>query len=349
MKKKEYIFRYFKLATFSNQRWQYEINPEIMSVWYLTFILFKLQEKYGNNFFTQMGVPCSLNSRDTEKQKTTAYKILISANSLISKYVNIDTFLKVKYTELLQNTKLLDYTEQDIIDYGLNIMPKAFAGLSSITQQGKLAKGMHLLADIGGGTTDIAFFTIVNDLPNIHAVISFPQGLNYIFEEYSQANNLLAMSKVQQLFRNNQEDFEDFVAYYHILLKDNTDKMIQRVEQEFANRKAIHGLSISKLRSALQDNHIVYCGGGSMYNSMRIALSNFTDIRLINKELLSIPYIKNKNIDVSLFTILATSYGLSIQLENEITMTPIEKVFDHLPRRKKEEYDWRNEHGLLDT
>ncbi|MDO8930709.1 MAG: hypothetical protein Q7W54_17180, partial [Bacteroidota bacterium] len=60
---------------------------------------------------------------------------------------------------------------------------------------------------------------------------------------------------------------------------------------------------------------------------------------------------KNNNIDASLFTILATSYGLSIQLlENEIHLTPIKNVFDHLPQKVvTNASDWHNEHGLADT
>jgi hypothetical protein len=126
--------------------------------------------------------------------------------------------------------------------------------------------------------------------------------------------------------------------------------MISQIINEFINRQRIHGLNFSNLRDALQNKPIMYSGGGAMYPSMRIKLSYFTDIRMINKELLDIPYIKNKNIDIQLFAILATSYGLSIQLENEIRMTPIEKLFEHLPQREmKTTNDWRNEHGLLDT
>ena len=358
---KKQIYRYFKLATFSKQQWEYSIEPEKISVWYLTFVLFKLQEKYGNDFFTQMGVPCSMEAQDTEIQINIAYKILKSANQLISKYENIDNFLKAKYTDLLQNTELVDCSAQDIIVYGINVLPEAFAGLSSITQQGKLGGGMHLLIDIGGGTTDIAFFTIAykEKLPNIHAVISFPQGLNYIFEEYIKENDWLSMSEVQQLFRNNQENFEKCVSYYHRKLKDNTDKMILRVVQEFLNKRNIHGFNVSPIRNVLQDRPIVYCGGGSMYDLMMIKLASydltggklasFTEKKLIDKELLNILYMKNKDIDVLLFPILATSYGLSIPLENEITMTPIEKLFDTLPQRNEKKDDGHNEYGLLDT
>jgi len=335
------IFRYFKLAAFSNQQWDYSIPPKIISVWYLTFILFKLEEKFGNNFFTQMGVPCSLNTQDTEKQISIAYKILISANELIKKYTNINNFLKAKYTDLLQNTKLtmqfaeqVDYKDQNFInEYGINILPEAFAALSSITKQGKFGIGFHLLADIGGGTTDIAFFAIIDKLPNIHAVISFPQGLNYIFEEYLKENDSLSIPEVQQLFNYNQAEFNESISNYHRHLRNRTKELIKIIEIVFS-KKLNEGYSEDDLKNAMKYKPIVYSGGGSMYENMRIELSNFKDIRLIDKELIGIPYIKNKNIDKQLFTILATSYGLSIQFVSEIIMIPFENIFDHLPKRK---------------
>lgn len=348
------IFRYFKLATFSSQFWKYKIKPEIITVWYLTFVLFKLQEKFGNEFYTQMGIPFNIIQAEAEKQKKIAYSILIAANVLISEYKTLNNFLKTKYTELLKNTELFDYNEQDIIDYGINIIPEAFAGLSSLTQQRRLERGMHLLIDIGGGTSDIAFFTITdNALPNIHAVVSFPQGLNFIFEEYTK-NNPISLSEAQQRFRHNQTEFNDSISIYHRQLEYKTKSVLERVEKEFINRQPIHKIDISALRTALENKPVVYCGGGSTYKCMRTSLANFTDLRLITKSLLNISYIKNKNIDDSMFTILATSYGLSIQMVNDIEMTPIENVFDHLPRVEKENSTKRNwisdyEHGLSDT
>ena len=215
----------------------------------------------------------------------------------------------------------------------------------------KLSRGMHLLADIGGGTTDIAFFTITeNNLPDIHAVLSIPHGLNYIFEKYIETNNSCSIVEIQHLFRETQQGFDEAVSLYHSKLKHKTENMIHRIKSEFKDRQSIHGFDIRKLIDALSDRPIVYCGGGSMYDKMRIQLHCFTDIKLISKGLLSIPYVKNNNIDASLFTILATSYGLSIPLENEIHLTPIKNVFDHLPQKVVDNTnDWHNEHGLADT
>lgn len=347
------IFRYFKLATFSNQFWKLKIKPEIISVWYLTYILFKLQEKFGNEFYTQMGVPFSMNKLNAEKQKQTALKILISANLLLSEYKTPDHFLKEKYTNLLQKTELFDYSEEDVVDFGLNIIPEAFAGLWSLTQQRRLERGMHLLVDIGGGTSDIAFFTITEDaLPNIHAIISFPQGLNYIFENHMASNGIRSIEEAQYEFVNNHMEFNDSIMKYQTLLINNTKAILEKVEKEFINRQPIHKIHISELKKALQNKPVVYCGGGSTYNCMIIALESFTDKKLITKDLLNIPYIKNRNLTDSMFPILATSYGLSIQIENNIEMTPVENIFDHLPLHENNKISRRfsdYEHGLSDT
>lgn len=350
---KKQIFRYFKIATFSNETWQHKIKPEIISAWYITFVLFNLQEKIGNDFYTQMGVPFSIIQTEAEKQKTIAYKILLTANMLIAEYKTLRNYLKTKYTDLLQNTQFFDYNGQDLIDYGLNVIPEAFAGLSSLTQQRRLERGMHLFVDIGGGTSDIAFFTITdNALPNIHAVFSIMLGLNNIFEEYAK-NNPIEISKIQEIFRHNQSEFAVSISEYHSKLESRAKNLIDRVKKEFVNRHPIHNIETSALWSALENKSVVYCGGGSTYNCMRIPLCNFTDIRLITRDMLNVSYLSNKNIDNSLFTILATSYGLSIQMENEMEMTPIENVFDHLPRVEKDnnkKSSWLSdyEHGLSD-
>ncbi len=345
------LFRYFKLATFSKQYWPYEIDPEIISAWYLTYLLFKVQEKIGPDFYTQMGVPYSMGERDCQEQKSIAFKILIAANRLIFEYKSLDNFLRAKYTELLDNTVLMSYSEQDILGFGINVIPEAFAGLTSITQKRKLNRGMHLLIDIGGGTTDIAFFTITdNNLPNIHAVLSFAIGLNYIFEEYAKTSNSQTIAEVEQKFRKKHEEFDEYISLYHNILKCQSDEMISRIEKEFLKRQPIHEIDIRKLKHALSNQPVVYSGGGSLYGQMRVKLQHFTDVRLINKELLNIPYVKNENIDDRIFTILATSYGLSIQSEEEIKMTHIEEVFDHLPPKEGIDYqEMHKEHGLADT
>lgn len=332
------VFRYFKIESFKRQNWEHSIDPEVISVWYITYVLFLLQERYGSEFYTQMGAPYTVKSDDEEKKRRISFKILISANMLLSKYVTLEKFLNAQYTELLQNTLFIDYTEQDVREYGINVLPEAFAGLSSVTQQGIIGTGMHLLVDIGGGTTDIAFFTVGGDkLPNIHSVRSLYYGLNNIYEDYKKDKSTFTQSDVYEIFNSMDEDFKSSIVKYHDSLKKEGNVILGQVKDEFLTIKDARNLEITRLYDALKNRPIVYCGGGSIFNNMRIKLPPFTDVKTIKKELLGIPYIKNPKIDPLLFPILATSYGLSIQLEDEIQMTPIEKLFTHLPKIEKKE------------
>jgi hypothetical protein len=260
--------------------------------------------------------------------------------------------LSEKYTNLLGKTDLnYNYSKDDLNFYGLNVMPEAYAGLSSITQQQRLETGMSLLVDIGGGTTDIAFFTITDNQPDIHAVISFPKGLNFVFEKYIHQNGRYSIIDIQEMFFMKSGDkliFNGAINEYKSELLTEVQKIIDRIRLSFEARRIHHNHPTSRLLDALKNRPAVFCGGGAIYESMQTTLLNFTDIKLISKSLLNIPFIINQNIEDKLFTILATSYGLSIPLENEIVLTPIEKVFNHLDAPETTDFDYKYDHGLSD-
>lgn len=345
-------FRYFKLASFSNSfNWNHSINSDNICVWYITNIIFTLQEKLGENFFLQMGIPSGLHKNHLESQKNKAYRILIAAYKLVDFYKSKADFLNEKYTTLLERTKLNSYSIAEINEYGLNVMPEAYAVLTSITQQKRLENGMSILVDIGGGTTDIAFFTIDNNQPDIHAVISFPKGLNYIFEQQLKLNSNLSIADMQAIFFEKEGDitiFQSSITSYKNELICEVKRMLTTIQQSFDQRFCFHKLPSSSLRDALKNRPVIFSGGGSIYESMRLKILDFTDIKLINKNLLNIPFILNNEIDDKLFTILATSFGLSIPLEDEIQITEIENVFNHIITKNSTDSDYTYEHGLTD-
>jgi len=346
-------FRYFKQATFSNSiKWNHQISADTISAWYLAYILFLLQKKLGEDFFVQMGIPSGINKNILSSQEKRAYAVLIAAYKLVELYKTKKKFLKEKYTNLLELTEIdYKYSEDDLFFYGLNVVPEAFAGLSSITQQKRIETGMNLLVDIGGGTTDVAFFTIRKNQPDIHAVISFPKGLNFVFEDYTKQNTNLSLADVHDMFfikKGDKTIFKSSISTYHNQLRSQVRKMVETIRKSFVQRKVFHNLPLSKLENALKNRPIVFCGGGSMYSSMRTRLTHFSDIKLIDKNLLNIPVIVNRKIDDKLYTILATSFGLSIPYENEIKLTPIEEVFNHLDAPETDHWEYKYEHGLTD-
>jgi hypothetical protein len=105
------------------------------------------------------------------------------------------------------------------------------------------------------------------------------------------------------------------------------------------------------LNEALLGRPIIYSGGGSTFDSLvEEGIGSFSDAKRISKESLSISTLKSDIQDDNLFSILSTSYGLSIPLEedeNEIILTDVSTLFDHIDTDKNDQgsgYD----HGLTD-
>lgn len=62
------IIRYFKQVTFATFP-ESKISQEdavLYSIWYLSYILFHLEEQYGQDFAIQMGVPTDSSHHETE-------------------------------------------------------------------------------------------------------------------------------------------------------------------------------------------------------------------------------------------------------------------------------------------
>ncbi|AVR44785.1 hypothetical protein C7S20_05615 [Christiangramia fulva] len=330
-KVEHFHYRYFKLASFSSEtRWKHSISPDVISVWYLTYVLFLLQEKLGNDFFIQMGVPSGI--KEFKRQERKAQKLLVSAYHLLEQFKSKDEFLKTKYTQLVEKTTLeIPFSEEDVFfKYGIKIIPEAYACLLTLTHQNRLPKGMNLLMDIGGGSTDIAFFTLNGQEPDIHSVISLHKGLNYILETYSDQNNNEEVKLLQKEFYADKagEKFLPIISIYKSEVKKEIKLLISDLYRSF---KASH-INPNNLKNALQDRPLVFCGGGATYKNMRTSILGFTDLKVINKNFLNIPYLLNKNISNELYPIFSTAYGLSIPMIDELKLTPVEKIFEHLPK-----------------
>lgn len=176
------IFRYFKQATFIGGEWNRvtSISNRTLCIWYLAYVIFLLEEKYGTNFSINMGIPADETSYEAKKKL--AVEILASAYNLVEDvYKNdFDSFLHERVDQLLLKTENKRYSKELKEEYWINIFPEAYASLIALTSRGKLPTGMSLTADIGGGTTDISFFTIENGNPMIYKFWSIPRGLNYV-------------------------------------------------------------------------------------------------------------------------------------------------------------------------
>lgn len=320
------IFKYFKQAIFAGREWKQDIDCRRLSIWYLSYVIFLLEEKYGTNFSINMGIPAD--SRTFHAIKALAVEILASAYYLVEEVYNNDIklFLAETVDQLKSKTVLLSYSEEIKDNYAINIFPEAYAGMLPLTSNGKLSNGMSITVDIGGGTTDISFFTIQKNKPTIYKYWSIPRGLNYIaeqsgFDYASGSFSKMVNHQVVELY--NRKLLE--VSY---LLKNELSR----------NFSAVTQIPKANLHKALQDRIVVYNGGGSTYKFLTKSIGSFTDVKLVDTEMWREVNMKNLNRVAHLSRMLTTAYGLSLgESDDEVKLCPLDTLFDGFAEYNKEE------------
>lgn len=322
------IYRYFKQSTFSDYKWNCNQSYLYLSVWYLSYIIFHLEEKYGQNFAIQMGVPTGSDKFEIKKHK--AVSLLLSAYHLVEEVFqnNLEKFLSTPIQDLEKLTTVIPYSEEKKNEYSLLVFPEAYAGLKSLTAQNKIESGMSLMVDIGGGTTDITFFTIEKGdySPKIYDYLSIPFGINFILETASP--NLLDKFEVNHDVNNIVSNtMDNAIKQYYSNLINACDGLVKKLRRNFEKT----GFPINKLNDALKNRVVVYSGGGATYSKLRKAILTFDDVKFVNSKVWDGMTIDDIGSLVSLCPILSTSLGLSISEVNDyVQLSSIENIFSHL-------------------
>lgn len=318
------VFRYFKQATFIGGEWNRaaSISNRTLCVWYLAYVIFLLEGKYGTNFSINMGIPAD--EETYEVKKRLAVEILATSYYLVEEVYKNDfnSFLNEKYKVLLTKTEDKRYSVELKDEYWINIYPEAYASLTALTSRRKLPIGMSLTADIGGGTTDISFFTIENGLPMIYKFWSIPRGLNYVAE--------------QSGFDYADGDFikrvlPEVVDKYNRKKNEIVYNLVKDLQRKIRNETSI---PVQNLRDALKDRILVYSGGGSTFHFLTTPIDTFTDVRVINSSIWNEENIKDKAVVSQLSALLTTAFGLSVSVSDEdVKLKSYSSLFSHLPKR----------------
>lgn len=322
------LFRYFKQATFAEYPWECKIEPEVLCVWYIAYIIFLLEDRYPEGFAINMGVPTD--DKNYHQKQELGTRILLTAYHLVEEVYHQDlrAFLKEKVNDLIGKTFLLPFSEDEKEYNRINIFPEAYASLIGLTSRGKLSEGMSINADIGGGTTDISFFIVKNRTPHIYKYWSIPCGLNYIAEmsgfDYSE---------------------KDFVKNAHkdIIAKFNKKKedIVYNLERNLIEMVRERGILKSNLIKALKDRILVYNGGGSTYSQISTPINLFSDVKVADADLWSEEIVKDKTKVGKLFNLLTTAYGLSVsEDDSEVVLRDFDNL---LSSYKKVESNERSE------
>lgn len=333
------IIRYFKQTVFRGSSYDGSMNQEdayYYSIWYIAYILFELEAVFGPNFTIQMGAPTDSGHINIAKQIAT--RIIVSAYKLVEDIFENDKelFLNTDYSALKQLTNIVVYSQEVKESYGLLVFPEAYACLKPLVSQKKIKEGMSLMIDIGGGTTDISFFTIEKNMPKVYDYFSINKGLNFLSCAYEKNKDYLDSN-----IRDASEIDDNRKSIFVKDIKNICNHIQEKLVSEFKQQTSLH---LNKLYDALKFRPLVYTGGGCTFMTLRERYNGFVDIRQVSGEewdKKSITQFNEIN-KFKLFPILSTAYGLSISTENDnIATTPFRDIFDKL-RGTKEEYDYHS-------
>lgn len=322
-------YRYFKQATFTEREWFGNIDSDTVCVWYLAFVLFCLEKEFGTDFAINMGVPADSNS--FEKKKQQAATLLLTAYYLVEDvyHNDMEAFLSEKVDILKEKTKFRICNELLKKEYNIKVFPEAYASMISLTSRGRLTPGMCLAVDIGGGTTDISFFTIMGKEPLIYRFWSLDKGLNFIVEESGYDYQDGAFEKLAQ-----KKVIHGFNMMRTELYRSLEGELYQKLSRETSIDKG-------NLTAALANRILVYNGGGSTFRSLTVETGTFTDVVLVNEDMWKTENVKEKDIVAPISPLLNTSYGLSVgKNDDRIPLCEFSELFGNLRSEGKADKDY---------
>lgn len=322
-------FRSFKQMVFSEGfDWRYEIDPMLVSIWYLCYVFFGLDQKYETrNLIVCMGTSSGQHNWRQNKEKAT--QIILTVYDLIENVFNHDRdkFLSCTLDELISITKIKEFSQEAKDANMIYVFPEAFANLNPLAKQKRFGAGVNAVVDIGGGTTDISIFIAPpgNEV-RIFDYSSIPYGVNAI-EKRGLEGHFDSVNGKMKFFSKK-------VIYHAQSLG------VKQVEAE----------------KIVKHRPIVFTGGGSMRPELRKPYCGFTDVKHIGSALL-----KNYSIDdaielASKIPLLSTSLGLALcsRDDSKIPLISYKELFKFVEEayvidsNKMDETEHAADYGLAD-
>ena len=320
------IIRYFKQATFNGVLTGNMTHQDAMfySILYLTYILFDLEEKYGQDFVIQMGAPTDTGHLIAAKKM--AVRLLASAYGLVEELFdgNKQEFLDQTIDELRAVTEIREYSDHDKEAFGILVFPEAYACLNPLVSQGKVSNGMSVMFDIGGGTTDVSFFTIEDRVPQVYDYFSLSRGLNFLTgsnpEDNSHKDSNVSKTELK----------ENLIKDYQDLVSQKFSDLYQRIIKNFESNTSF---KVSRLKAVLKNRPIIFTGGGSTFSVLRRGYAGFTELHLVSEKQWNTKSVLGMDdiVEKKLCPILSTAYGLAISRANDdIKRKPFNDLFAHM-------------------
>ncbi len=310
------------------------------SIWYLAYLLFDLEDVYGKMFTIQMGAPSD--SSGIDDRKAIAVSLIASAYRLVEDVFRNDkcAFLQATYDKLVEVTEIVKFSESVKKNYGVLVFPEAYACLMPLVGRGKIAHGMSLVVDIGGGTTDISFFTIEEKEensgiyhPQVYDFFSINKGLNYLTESTDSMHK--DVIDMMRFFSADNIKMERVKVYYDEIYRI-CQHLTSNLKREYSKQTELY---MHRLTDALKYRPIIYTGGGSTIKLLQKDYMGFCDQQLISYDSWKSKEFDDKELfaDPRLCPVLSTAYGLSISVKNDVIVKkPFRDIFSEMRGLREE-------------
>lgn len=313
-----YQFRNFKTAALGDNRyWDFiDIDPKEIAVLYLCNVLFLVEDVYGENVFVQMGVPQTMDAQGAEISKS-GLRLLYTARKLKQLFETHEDFLGTPYEFLKTLIERPNHIGFELrYKEGIEVLPEAYAGLLALTNQRRIPNGFSLLVDIGGGTTDVALFTLAKERrqPDIAKVVSINGGLNSILAQVDG----LSVPEVQDFLDEvlNRADGRLAQSTFTKGISKKINELIAELYREFEFQGLNRTLGAEALNAALKSRQVYYSGGGGVFAAFRQPVGEFTEVVQVSLKQMDIPGVSSELVQSPFDTILAVAYGLSISRDD---------------------------------
>lgn len=320
-------YRNFKQLVFSSGiGWDHqEVEPMIVSIWYLCYVFFLLDEAYGTgSLVVSMGT--SSGPQTWERNKRRATEIILTVYDLIDNVFKHDkkAFLSATIDELLKVTHIVPFSEKAKEDNAIFVFPEAIANIQPLAQRRAFTTGLNMLVDIGGGTVDISLFSTGKGTePSVYDYASFPNGVNSI-----------------DMFGKDQ--------HY-----DAVKKCVLKFSKKISDYARGLGVPEHEALKITQNRTILFTGGGSGRSDLCKPYAGFNDVIRFSQRFRDL--VPSSNIEAvnDELHVLSVSLGLAMAMldDSSVPLQTYEVLFSTVAAayaKRKALEDDKYIHGLTD-
>ncbi len=395
------------IENFRKYSTDFDIKPDILVILYISYIYLYIKSQKNtqnksnvggllgrlignktniqNTFSINLGIPTEWNNPSHINRKIKFQCLLLVAINLANQFDNLKNYLQVNEIDLQNRisninenylTELKGKTQKEnsmLVNNWLNelnlfVFPESAAGVNYLLKTKRLENGYYSTLDIGAGTSDIAFFQVVNNrIINFLCSESVEVASNDVYRNFSiehfNDNTFNGIKKAEIFIRQNPNDsnYQKIaykVRFFNLKLKGNDQSIEFAVRKtlfyKFWNHQTKHEREGAlNIFNKLSESNIIVFGGGS--NLYRFNTGGY-NIHLDKEPMKAVPitnYVGHVNIinfeNINNINLLVLSLGLTYDGQNDDLKNFIYPQNNGpLPNNKPFHYNYYDTYGIED-